>query len=244
MPRAENIAARPKETTMELFLDPIATTSRAVLAFFEMEKTAVQVRRVALMKGEHHLPAFARLNPNRLVPVLVDDDFVLTEASAILRYLARKTGSALYPQQLRPQARVDEAIAWFESNLYRDFGYCFVYPQVLPQHRLASDEANRAMVAAAQDHSRRWLQVLDGHFLGHGKRYLIGDAPTIADLLGMSIVSLGEWVQFDFADYPNLQRWYRAVGELDGWRSANREFESFVSSVREQQRRDAVMSAA
>ena len=39
--------------------------------------------------------AFAKLNPNRKVPVLQDGDFVLYESHAILRYLARKHGRLL-----------------------------------------------------------------------------------------------------------------------------------------------------
>ena len=45
---------------------------------------------VDLMTGEHHQEPFVRINPNRLVPVLEDDGFRLTESSAILKYLAEK----------------------------------------------------------------------------------------------------------------------------------------------------------
>ena len=53
------------------------------------------------MTGEHMKPAYAAINPNRLVPVLEDGDFRLTESSAILKYLADKIDSPAYPKDLQ-----------------------------------------------------------------------------------------------------------------------------------------------
>ena len=90
---------------MELYVFTAATTSRAVLALFAEEGIPVTVRHIDLMKGEQHQATFAALNPNQMVPVLIDDDFVLTEASAILRYVASKVQSDLYSGDLKRRAR-------------------------------------------------------------------------------------------------------------------------------------------
>ena len=45
---------------------------------------------VNLVAGEHRRPEFLKLNPAGRVPVLVDDDLVLTESVAIVLYLAEK----------------------------------------------------------------------------------------------------------------------------------------------------------
>ena len=216
---------------MDLYVDPAATTSRAVLAFCEAEGVEVNVKTVCLMRGEHHAPPLAELNPNRLVPVLVDDGFILTESSAILRYLARRFASPLYPAQHRQQARVDELIAWFEANFYRDFGFQFVYPQLMPHHRRATEEATRLTIEWGREHSNRWLKVLNGHFLAHGKQYLLGETLTIADFFGASILSLGELVQCRFEGYPNVRRWHQAMNGLESWRKVNSAFHGFVASL-------------
>ncbi len=216
---------------MELYVDPVATTSRAVLALCRHEGIKLTVRPVSLMKGEQLQPAFAQINPNRLVPVLADGAFVLTESSAILRYLARQCGSALYPNDIHAAARVDEAIAWFESNLYRDFGYQYVYPQLLPHFKRSSDEATQATISWGRDQSRRWLGVLDSHFLGDSKRYLAGDDLTIADFFGGSIISLGELVGCRFEGYPNVRRWCAALNDLESWRGVNADFRHFAQSL-------------
>jgi len=43
------------------------------------------------MTGAHFQEPYASLNPSKLVPMLDDDGFKLTESSAILKYLARNS---------------------------------------------------------------------------------------------------------------------------------------------------------
>jgi glutathione S-transferase len=217
---------------MDLYIDHAATTSRAVLAFCNAAQLDVTIRPIALMKGEHHQAAFTTLNPNRMVPVLVDGDLVLTEAAAILYYLANKTHSPLYPSELVARAKVDELIAWFGTNFYKDFGYQFVYPQVIPTHRRATEEANRMTIEWGRDLSKRWLAVLDQHYLGAERDYLVSNRLTIADYYGASITSLGELIGLSFAQYPNVRRWYRAVTTDASWRAINAGFLAFAEMVR------------
>lgn len=218
---------------MDLYVDPIGTTSRAVLALCRQGNIEINVHIVSLMKGEHHLPPFVELNPNRMVPVLVDGKFVLTESSAILRYLARIHASSLYPADPQSAARVDELIAWFESNLYKDFGYLYVYPQLLPHHKRPGN-ANDATVEWGRTQSRRWLGVLDSHLLRECHPFLLGSSPCIADFHGVSILSLGELVGCSFQHYPNVRNWYLAVTKLESWQAVNAEFSGFARSLRGQ----------
>jgi glutathione S-transferase len=217
---------------MDLYIDPSATTSRAVLAWCAADNVPITIKPVALLKGEHRQSSFLALNPNGMVPVLVDGDFVLTEATAILTYLAAKTRSALYPTDLISRARVDELLGWFGTNLYKDFGYQYVYPQVIPTHRRATEDANRGTIEWGRAQSKRWLAVLDRHYVGDERNYLVGDRLTIADYYGMSILSLGELVGFSLAGYPNVRRWYRTIGSDPSWAAINTSFLAFVDMVR------------
>jgi len=227
---------------MDLYVYQAATTSRAVLAFCDAANIDVTLKDVDLMKGEHRQPPFTTLNPNGLVPVLVDDGFVLTEASAILRYLANKTRSPLYPDDLRARARVDELVAWFEANFYKDFGFSYVYPKLMPHHARGSDEATKRTVEWGYEKSKSWLSVLDRHFLSRG-RWLVGDELTIADFFGASIVSLGELVAFDLDAYPNVRRWYEAVTKHPSWVRINAPFVAFVSAMTRAARGDRMSLA-
>src|SRR6185295_18661378 len=79
-----------KGDLMKLHYHPISTTSRPVMLFAAESGIPLEMKVVDLFTGEHMQPGYARLNPNHLVPVLEDGDFVLTENAAILKYLAEK----------------------------------------------------------------------------------------------------------------------------------------------------------
>ena len=220
---------------MKLYVNHVATTSRAVLALIEEAAIGCDIETIDLMSGQHRQQAFLSINPNGLIPVLEDEDFVLTESSAILRYLATKHGSPMYPTDLRQRARVDEFMAWFEANFYKDFGYQFVYPQLFPHHSRGSDDANGATVAFGRNQARDRLAVLDTHMIGDDRMFLVGDGLTIADFHGASILSLGELVGCSLDAYPNVKRWYGNITSLPSWTAINQAFQGFASSLRDQQ---------
>ena len=66
------------------------------------------------------------LNPNRLVPVIRDGDFVLWESNSICRYLARKSPhAALYPEDAQARARVEQWMDWQATELNSAWRYSF-----------------------------------------------------------------------------------------------------------------------
>jgi glutathione S-transferase len=217
---------------MDLYVDPITTSSRAVLAFCRAANVAVTLRSVALAKGEARSAEYLEINPSGLVPALVDGTFVLTESTAIMRYLARESRSPLYPTELREAAKVDELTAWFGTNFNKDFAYGFVYPQVLPMHRRPTEAANVATIEWAAAQCRRWLDVLDAHHLGPSRTRLVGERTTIADYVGAALLSAGELVACTFADWPNVRRWYEDVMRDEAMRAVNETFLAMAEAAR------------
>ena len=218
---------------MKLYYHPVSTVSRPIVLFAADNGIALEYQVVDLMTGEHMKPAYTAINPNRLVPVLEDGDFRLTESSAILKYLADKIDSPAYPKDLRKRARVNEMMDWLNTGFYRDFGYGLVYPQIFPHHKRSSDEAHAATVAWGKEKAAFWLGVLDQHLLGSGRKYLCGDDITIADYFGAGMISLGEVVHCDFSRYPNLARWYGAMKARPNWAKANEAFYGLVGAFKE-----------
>src|SRR5437899_10454100 len=103
---------------MKLYYHPVSTTSRPVWLFIAENGIDCELRVVDLMKGEHYQPEYVAINPNRLVPVLEDGDFRLTESSAILKYLAEKTGSSTYPKVLHTWEKGKERKKWKKNIVF------------------------------------------------------------------------------------------------------------------------------
>jgi glutathione S-transferase len=206
---------------MKLYYHPASTASRPVVLFAAENEIALELQLVDIFKGEHRLPAYTALNPNGLVPLLEDGALRLTESSAILKYLADKVDSPLYPKGLQQRARVNERMDWFNTQLSRDYCFGLVFAQLLPHHKRRSDEAQAGTVQWGQEHSKVWLQVLNDHILGPGRNYVCGDAITIADYFGAGLLTLGEVIGCDFADYPYVQGWLARVKALKSWKPVN-----------------------
>jgi glutathione S-transferase len=219
---------------MKLYFHPLSTTSRMIMLFANEAKIPLEFQLVDLMTGEHHSPAFVEVNPNRLVPVLEDGSFRLTESSAILKYLADSVESPAYPRGLRERARVNEAMDWINSNLYRDFGYGVAYPQLFPHHKRPSDALQSGTISWAQAKTRAWLTTLDQTIIGPKQAFLCGDAITIADYFGAPILSLGDVLRCDYAAYPNVCRWLANVKARPGWGKTHEAFHGWVNAVKEQ----------
>ncbi|HTV20680.1 MAG TPA: glutathione S-transferase family protein, partial [Polyangiaceae bacterium] len=144
---------------MKLYMHPVSMTSRPVRLFIAESGIKVDEQVVDLMTGEHLGPAFAAVNPSKMVPVLEDGDLRLTESSAILKYLADKIDSPAYPKDLKQRAKVNEAMDWFNSNFYRDFGYGLCYPQLFPHHKRPTDAVQKATLEWAQQRVQNWLKI-------------------------------------------------------------------------------------
>ena len=219
---------------MKLYCDPISTTSRPVMMFVHELGLDVEIVNVDLMSGGNQAPEYLALNPNGIVPFLVDGDLRLGESMAILKYLARKAGSDAYPSDPRAQAKVDEALSWFSTQFHEYFCLFVCYPHMGVPHG-APPELMQAMLAFGGEHAPRWLKVLDGHMLA-GQPYVCGDEITIADLLGLAFVLLGDLPEYDFSPYPNIQAWIARLKARPSFEPTYGTFYTVMAAFKAQQK--------
>ncbi|MEM7444171.1 MAG: glutathione S-transferase family protein [Pseudomonadota bacterium] len=220
---------------MKLYMDPMSITTRPILLFLAENGIEIETQVVQLTTGQHLQDAYRAINPNQLVPVLEDGDLRLTESSAILKYLADTIESPAYPKDLKARAKVNEMMDWFNTNFYRDYGYNFVYPQILPHVKRRSEEAQDATVTVGLEASKKWLAILNDHWIGPDKPYLCGGTITIADYFAVGLLTLGEIIRCDFSQYPNVDRWLQRMKSLDSWPDVNQAFYGWVAAMKDQQ---------
>lgn len=127
-------------------------------------------------------PYFRALNPNALVPVVLDGEFVLWESNAICRYLAASHGRVdLLPMDLRDRARVEQWMDWQLAELNKSWSYAFMgLVRKSPAH--ADPAAIEASIAAWN----RQMAILDAQLARTGA-WAAGATFTLADVvLGLS----------------------------------------------------------
>ena len=220
---------------MKLHMHKISTTSRPILLFCSENKIDIETVIVDLMVGEHMQEPFAKLNPSKQVPVLEDGDFVLTESSAILKYLADKIDSPAYPKEPRSRAHVNELMDWFNTGFYREYGYHLVYPQVYPHHVRSPEDSNKVTVEWGREQCKHWLSVLNDHWLGPNRKYLTGGDITIADYFGSVLFTPGDLIGESFKGYDNVNRWLNTMKSLPSWNTVNDVHYGFAGSLKDKQ---------
>jgi glutathione S-transferase len=152
--------------------------------------SSINVRKVLWTCDEIGLPYERRdqgpelaLNPNSLVPVIVDGDFVLWEYHTILRYLiGRYGGAALLPQEPRRRAEVEQWIDWQATDLNFSWRYAF-----LALVRRDPDFDDPRQIAASTTTWNRMMSILDAR-LAATQAFVAGADFTLADIpIGLSV---------------------------------------------------------
>lgn len=225
---------------MRLYVHPASNTSRPIVHYIADNNLPIEEYVIDITAGEQNEEPYVSLNPNRLVPTLVDGNFILTESSAILKYLADSFDLDTYPKDLKKRAKVNEIMDWFNTGFYRDYGYGVVYPQLFPHHKRSSEEAHASVIEWGKERSKKWLGLLNDHWLGNDNKYLVGDELTIADYFGAALLTCGEPIRTEFKNYPNVTRWLGEVQKLPNWGKANQAMMGFRDSLKDKQFDNAV----
>jgi len=219
--------------TLRLHYDPASTTCRPIILFASENEIPLEYQLVDLFSDENRTDWYTRLNPNQAVPVLQHDDFVLTESSAILKYLADLTDSPAYPKDMRKRARVNEVMDFFNTYLMRDYVYGLVYARILSHYRL-NGPAQAQAIALHEPRAARRLKALDT-WIG-SRPFICGDQITIADYFGSGIVTAGELIGYDLRPWANITRWLHAMKSLPTWDQVHAGFYGWRSAVEAQNR--------
>jgi glutathione S-transferase len=151
-----------------------------------------------------------------------------------MKYLADKFNLPLYPKELRARARVNEMMDWFNTGFYRDYAYNVVYPQIYAHHKRPDDDVQKGTIEWGKGQTKKWLTVLNDHWLGKGKKFLTGDQMTIADLFGYALLTAGMVTRDEYKEFPNIDRWVKEVEKLPSWKKVNEALAGFRDYVKDQ----------
>ncbi|MFI4986517.1 MAG: glutathione binding-like protein [Alphaproteobacteria bacterium] len=167
-----------------------------------------RVHKIDISKGEQFTPHFVAINPNSKIPAITDADgpggkpFDLFESGAILVYLAGKSGKLL-PADTRGRYVALEWLMFQMGGVGPMFGQCHHF-------RRAAPEKIPYAIDRYTNETRRLYGVMDKRLADNA--YLAGEAYTIADIATYPWAARHEWQTVDLAEFPNVKRWYDAIG--------------------------------
>jgi GST-like protein len=159
---------------------------------------------VDIGKGAQFTPEFLRISPNNKIPAIVDHDAGLSmmESGAILIYLAKKTGR-LFPADER---RRWQALEWLMMQMGS------VGPMLGQAHHFNHFHKHKSEYARQRyvKETARIYGVLDRRL---AELPYLAREYSIADIATWPWIARYEWQSIDWAEYPNLKRWYREIAE-------------------------------
>ena len=160
--------------------------------------------------GKTQTTEFKDMNPNSRVPVLDDDNFILYESNAILRYLSKKF-DILVEEKKDINGKIDQWIDWGS--------FTFASPcSVLTAHKLSlpQDQRDETIANKAKKDIFNLLNILNNHLAE--KKFIVDEKFSLAD------IPLGIWchrcvnLNISFDNFPNVNNWYIKLNEMNSFK--------------------------
>ncbi|XP_022623820.1 glutathione S-transferase theta-1-like [Seriola dumerili] len=198
---------------MELYLDLFSQPCRSVFLFAKAVGIPFEFKRVDLCTGQQHSEEFGEISMIRKVPVMKDGSFILTESTAILKYMVQKYSTLVadhwFPADLQQRARVNEYLSWQHMNLRAHGSKVFLLRSLFPV--IMGSEVPKEKMDAAVEDLKQSLDLLEEKFL-QNKPFIIGDKISLADLVAIVEIMQPVGAGVDaFEGRPKLLTWRARV---------------------------------
>ena len=166
---------------------------------------------VHLAKGEHRRPDYANVDPQSLLPTLIDDGQALSQSLAIIEYLDEKYPEPrLVPEDVFARARVRSLSLLIACEIH-------------PLNNLRTLQYLKRALGQNDDQINTWYR----HWIADGLakleadlarspsgRFCHGDAPTMADCCLVPQIFNAKRYDSDLGPYPKVMRVFEACMKL------------------------------
>ena len=202
---------------MKLHVAPPSPRAFKVLAVARHLDLDFELVPVDLLNGANLRPEFVALNPNKKMPVLEDDGFVLWESNAITQYLAGKRPDAgLFPAD--PRARADVSRWQFWESAHWDRACAILLFERMVKQIFGQGDPNPAEIEKGEEEVRRYGAVLNGCLAD--RPFLCGKHLSLADFSVGAWLNYAERAQYPLSGFPEIRRWYGRLKEMPAWRES------------------------
>ena len=165
---------------------------------------------VDFFNGETRTPEFRAINEMGEVPVLVDGETTLTQSGVILDYISSKSGK-LGGKSAAERREVLRWLFWDNHKLSTQIGTARFLANFV-----AEDKRPAGVIPFLHSRLKASYTVLNSHL--EGRRWVAGEAMTIADLSCAGYLYYPEPFGFDRADWPHINAWLDRIAAVPGWK--------------------------
>ncbi|WP_299622521.1 glutathione S-transferase family protein [uncultured Tateyamaria sp.] len=160
--------------------------------------------------GASRSEAFRALNPMGEAPLLVDGDRKISQSGVIQQYISDKTGK--FNGEGDDRYEVLRWVLWDNHKLSSMCGMTRFLMNFLPE-----DKRPAEVIAFNLGRLKGAYTVLEAHL--EGRDWIVGNAPTNADISCCGYLYYPEPFGFDRAEWSNIDRWLSNISSLPGWKA-------------------------
>jgi glutathione S-transferase len=208
-----------------LYINPMTANNIKIQLLVNALNVPAHYEHVVLHKPQEKSADFLHINPAGKVPVLKDEDLVLTESNAILKYLAHKHQSPLWPSDATLQAQV---LKWmfFQTGGWNKTVGVFSHRRVVLPH-WGFDQQQVLSPQQLQD-----FHVLMEGFNNElaGKNTLMGTDISIADICLGSYLMFAQESQMPLESFVNVRRWLTHLQQTLWWQETHLSLRHILNS--------------
>lgn len=215
---------------IKIFGSPLSQPTRAVLWTLAALDIPYEMKRIRA--GDQFSTSFKKLNPNCKFPVLEENNFILDESHAIMRYICQKKPSSLYDlNEPKLAALVDKWLDW--KHTYLRPGACGVVRRRILINMIKDKKSHSMFQDFEEIKASREIRLLNeslNTLQEHLSRnqYLVGSSPTIADVAlvteldQMRLLKANGDNEFDLKKWSNVNSWVlRVINNVKGYKETH-----------------------
>ncbi|NNE57305.1 MAG: glutathione S-transferase family protein [Hellea sp.] len=204
---------------LKLYLHPISTPSLSVEFTAHAVGVKFEKKVVNLQSGEQRTEDFLEVNRAGKVPALQDGNFKISESLTIQRYLARRQGSDLFPEDMKGQAQIEQWMDYVAHHVRSPFNRIQFNRLIAPMLGQPSDENSIKMGLHFLEES---LPIIDLKL--ESTEFLCGDSLSLGDLTLLASLDPAEILKVSLEPYPFVTRWRQALRERDFYQNVHTHF--------------------
>ena len=178
------------------------------------------------MTGDTQSENFLKINPIGKIPALEDDGFPIFESNAIIKYLASKQNSSIYPQDLKQRVVVDEWIDFVSIHIGGAITRVLFNRVMAP---MLGKEVDQNSLKTGLEFLAKYLPICDKQLAQN--KYLTGSNFTLADINLLAVIDPCEMIGVSLSAYPNLTKWRNELKAQNFYQKCFKAYGQFVQEM-------------